>query len=169
VELLVVATVAGVLATLVVPTGLTFWRSWKERQLRRSLVQIRAAIDDYHADWEHGCIESESEKGWPKSLEELTEEKELQDAPTCELTQQSGGNMPQDARDPDAKPPTKQYLRRIPADPFNDEGEERDVSGWLARSYDDEFDSDSWGGDDVYDVRSSSRLTGLDGTKYGDW
>lgn len=171
VELLVVATVAGILALLVVPTGLTIWRAWKERRLERSLAQIRAALDEYHADWEHGCIESDTDKGWPESLEELTQPKELQEAPTCELTQQrddgSGGLAR--GRDPDAEPETKTYLRRIPKDPFNEEEDEADVSGWRARAYDDDLDATSWGGDDVYDVYSSSALTALDGTKYEEW
>ena len=171
VELLVVATVAGILAVLVIPTGLVTWRAWKERQLKRAIVQIRAALDDYHTDWEHGCIESDTDKGWPESLEELTTPKELQDAPTCELTQESaddGSGLPR-TKDPDAAPKTKTYLRRIPADPFNEDGDEQDVSGWRARAYDDDFDASAWGGDDVYDVYSSSSLTALDGTKYEEW
>jgi general secretion pathway protein G len=40
---------------------------------------------------------------------------------------------------------------------------------WGMRSVQDDPDSDSWGGNDVFDVFSKSSGTGLDGTKYSDW
>lgn len=167
VELLCVAVVAGVLATVAIPTGLVVHRAWEERQLKRSLFRIRAAIDEYHRDWENGCIESDDEKGWPRDLEELTEEKELADDPQC--TGQEPASTPEMARPIREEPLTKRYLSRIPADPFNDDGDERDTGGWEARSYDDELDATSWKGDAVYDVRSGSELTALDGTRYDEW
>ena len=170
VELLIVAVVAGVLATVAIPTGLTIERSWKERQLRRALLQIRMALDAYHLDWEKGCIESDDEKGWPRDLAELQEEKELADDPQCTGEEPaSSGPGGADEDDDDAPPPTRRYLPRIPADPFNEDADELDVSGWNARAYDEEPDSTSWKGDDVYDVYSGSELTALDGTKYSEW
>ena len=170
VELLVVAVVAGVLATVAIPTGLTVQRAWKERQLRRGLSQIRAALDAYHLDWEKGCIESEDEKGWPEDLAELTQDKELTDDPQCTGEDAKVPAPGEEAEeDDDAPPPTRRYLPRIPADPFNEDGDELDVSGWKARSYDEEPDSSSWKSEDLYDVRSGSELTALDGTKYAEW
>lgn len=168
VELLVVAVVLGVLATVAIPTGLVVHRAWQERQLLRSLARIRAAIDAYHLDWEKGCIESDDEKGWPRDLEELTEEKELTDDPQCTGEEFTG--IPGLEDDDDRKdPPIRRYLSRIPEDPFNSEGDEFDTGGWKARSYDDEFDSTTWRGNAVYDIRSASSLTALDGTLYEEW
>jgi len=40
---------------------------------------------------------------------------------------------------------------------------------WGLRSYSDQPDSTTWGGEDVYDVYSLSEGTAIDGTKYRDW
>jgi general secretion pathway protein G len=54
------------------------------------------------------------------------------------------------------------FLRRIPIDPMT--GTE-----WGLRSMQDEVDSDSWGGQNVFDVHTKSEGEGLDGTRYKDW
>jgi general secretion pathway protein G len=54
------------------------------------------------------------------------------------------------------------FLRRIPKDPMT--GEE-----WGLRSNQDDPTSDSWGGQNVFDVFTKSQATGLDGTPYKDW
>jgi len=55
------------------------------------------------------------------------------------------------------------FLRRIPVDPMTKKAE------WGMRSMQDDKDSDSWGGQNVFDVYSKSDQTALDGTKYKDW
>jgi general secretion pathway protein G len=40
---------------------------------------------------------------------------------------------------------------------------------WSLRSIQDDADATSWGGDNVFDVHSSSSGIALDGTKYSDW
>jgi len=55
------------------------------------------------------------------------------------------------------------FLRRIPVDPMTGRKD------WSLRAIQDDPDSDSWGGGNVFDVRSSSLATALDGTKYSDW
>ena len=55
------------------------------------------------------------------------------------------------------------FLRKIPVDPMTGKAE------WGMRSMQDEPDSDSWGGQDVFDVFTKSQGTGLDGTKYREW
>ena len=57
----------------------------------------------------------------------------------------------------------KIYLRDIPIDPMTGE---RD---WDLRSTYDSKDSGSWGGENVFDVRSKSNGTALNGEKYSDW
>jgi len=55
------------------------------------------------------------------------------------------------------------FLRQIPVDPMTGNTE------WGIRSMQDDPDSDSGGGDDVFDVFTKSTGTALDGTKYKDW
>jgi general secretion pathway protein G len=55
------------------------------------------------------------------------------------------------------------FLRDIPIDPMTGSRE------WGLRSMQDENDSSSWGGENVWNVYSKSTGTGLDGTKYGTW
>jgi general secretion pathway protein G len=57
----------------------------------------------------------------------------------------------------------KVYLRSIPLDPMTGEAD------WEFRSCYDAADSDSWGGENVFDVRSKSKDTALNGEKYSDW
>ena len=57
----------------------------------------------------------------------------------------------------------KVYLRSIPIDPMTGEAD------WDLRSCYDSPDSDSWGGENVFDVRSKSKATSLNGEKYSDW
>ncbi len=40
---------------------------------------------------------------------------------------------------------------------------------WGLRSNQDEPDSISWGGENVFDIYTKSRRTALDGSKYADW
>jgi len=54
-------------------------------------------------------------------------------------------------------------MRRIPTDPMTGEAE------WDLRSYQDDPDSGSWGGENVYDVKSMSKGVGLNGIPYAEW
>jgi general secretion pathway protein G len=54
------------------------------------------------------------------------------------------------------------FLRKIPVDPITKQE-------WGMRSMQDDKDSTSWGGQNVFDVYSKSDLAALDGTKYKDW
>jgi general secretion pathway protein G len=62
-----------------------------------------------------------------------------------------------------AVPKTKIYLRQIPIDPMTGKAD------WVFRSCYDAVDSTSWGGENVFDVRSKSQATALNGEKYSDW
>jgi general secretion pathway protein G len=61
------------------------------------------------------------------------------------------------------QPTKKKFLRRLPKDPMSPEGE------WGLRSYSDDWDSDMWGGQDVYDVYTTSDKQALDGSYYREW
>ena len=146
-ELLIAMAILGVLATAVLPMAEVTVTRTKELELRRSLRMIRVAIDEYKADYdkaksENKIITSVNETGYPQSLDELVEGKDW------------GGLYPY----------PRKYLRRIPPDPFDTNGQ-----GWGLRAYIDEPDSTVWGGEDVYDVYSQSDATALDGTLYNSW
>ena len=55
------------------------------------------------------------------------------------------------------------FLRRIPVDPMTGTAE------WGLRSNQDDADSDSFGGQNVFDVYTKSQGTALNGTKYSTW
>jgi general secretion pathway protein G len=55
------------------------------------------------------------------------------------------------------------FLRKIPVDPMTGN------TDWGMRSNQDDADSDSFGGQNVFDVHSKSTGTALDGTKYSTW
>jgi len=58
---------------------------------------------------------------------------------------------------------TKVYMRGLPVDPITGKAE------WDLRSCYDTADAGSWGGENVFDVRSKSKETALNGEKYSDW
>ncbi len=147
VELLITITILAVLAAAVLPMAEVTVKRTKELELRRSLRMLRTAIDAYKEDFDRAVREKKiiptlNETGYPKELEDLVEGSDW------------GGLYPYKRR----------YLRRIPMDPF-DEYE----AGWGLRSYADDPDSPSWGGEDIYDVYSQSEGTALDGTPYRSW
>lgn len=146
VELLVVTTIILILASAVQPLARVTVQRQKEVELRRVLREMRDAIDKFNDAALAGMIpatelEAESE-GYPPDLEILVE----------------GVTVANDASGRQLK-----FLRRIPIDPMTGEAE------WGLRSYQDDPDTTSWGGQNVFDVRSLSGGTALDGTKYADW
>jgi general secretion pathway protein G len=146
VELLVALMVMMVLASAVIP--LTRWNEKRrlEARLRIQLETMRDAIDQYKKYTEEGLIvQSDVEQmGYPLDLEELVD-----------------GVDVGDPQSPDSK--TIRFLQRIPVDPFTEEAE------WGLRSYQDDWDSDSWGGENIYDVYSLSDRRALDGSYYSEW
>lgn len=150
IELLVVLTILSILAVVAIPYAEITVRREKEFELRGALREIRSAIDVFHEDWEAGRIphfdDAASQDGYPVSLEALVDGVEVSEA--------AGGKH--------------YYLRRVPRDPFGD-SDQAPSRQWVLRSYADDPRSAIWGGQDVYDVRSGSELTAIDGTKYGNW
>jgi general secretion pathway protein G len=75
------------------------------------------------------------------------------------------GNDTRNATDVSGQLATKKkvYLREIPMDPTTGRRE------WDLRSLYDNSDSSSWGGENVFDVRSQSKATALNGEKYNEW
>ncbi len=144
----VVATVAivAILATAIIPLARWNEKRRREAHLRGTLEILRGAVDLYHKYAENGLIEQTDveQMFYPRDLEELVEGVEVGD-PQSPISQKIV------------------FLPRVPVDPMTGEAE------WGLRSYQDDWDSDSWGGENVYDVYSLSTGEALDGTRYSEW
>ena len=139
VELIIVIAVLGVLAVMLLPMVRINAKRDKERELRRDLWEMRSAIDRY---------------------------KDLADKNSFQTKVDSFGYPPDLdtlVKGQDVHGVKIKFLRRLPVDPMTGKDE------WGLRSMQDEPDSDSWGGQNVFDVYSKSEGTGLDGNKYKDW
>ncbi len=146
VELLVATAVMIVLASAALPLVRVSMKRQKEIELKRSLREMRAAIDQFK-DWADAGRIPNTElqfggENYPSSLQQLVD--------GVTLTNDQTGNR-------------KKFLRRIPIDPMTGSPD------WLLRSYNDAPDSRVWGGQNVFDVRTRFEGTALDGTKYKDW
>jgi len=142
VELAVVAAMIAILAAMAVPVARYSLRRQRELELRHQLRTMREAIDKYKQLSDAGLIPLEiGGEGYPPELPKLVEGVDLV------------GQVKKKQR----------FLRRIPVDPTTGKAE------WGLRSYQDEPDSFSWGGQNVYDVYSLSEQRGLDGSYYKDW
>ena len=145
IEVLAVATIIAILASAILPLSRVTRQRQRELELRRSLREIRSAIDRFKDGVDRGQIGGTDVKlgseGYPESLETLVEGVNQVGRPGFKL----------------------KFMRRIPEDPFSGKGE------WCMRCYSDDHDSSSWCGDNVYDVYSLAEGNALDGTKLKDW
>ena len=139
-ELVMVVALIAVLSAMALPVAKFTVKRQKEAELRLALRQMRTAIDEYKRMSDQGLIPiTLGGEGYPDELENLVEGVEVVGQET-----------------------KIRFLRRIPIDPMTHDE-------WVLRSYQDDVDATSWGGENVYDVRTSSEGTALDGTKYADW
>jgi general secretion pathway protein G len=141
-ELVMVAAVMVTLAAAVLPVAkFTTLRS-KESELRADLRDMRLAIDQYKRFADSGLIQVDlGTDGYPPKLDALVDGVPLI------------GQVDKKVK----------FLRRVPVDPMTGKAE------WGLRSYQDEWDSTSWGGEDVYDVYSLSGGVGMNGMPYRKW
>jgi general secretion pathway protein G len=146
IELLVVSTMLLVLASAIMPLTKVTMQRMREVELRRDLREMRLAIDKFKEAADLGNIAPTDLKagaeGYPPDLETLVE----------------GVSAANDATGRKLK-----FLRRVPIDPMTKKDD------WGLRSYQDDVDATRWGGQDVFDVRTKSEGTALDGSKYKDW
>ncbi len=146
VELIVVTTILMILASAVLPLAQVASQRQKEGELRRSLREMRTAIDRFKNAVDTGQIPTTElepgSEGYPPDLEAMVD----------------GVSAAGDASGRKLK-----FLRRIPIDPMMNNTE------WGLRSYQDTPTSTSWGGQNVFDVYSKNGGTALDGTKYSEW
>ncbi len=183
VELIITLTILSILTLGVMPLVRTSFKRQREQRLREALSEMRAAIDDFHRDVIGGpCAPNFTTTGPPtpyfdpRSRVVITDCAELSKVdnpdryPTKLEMLVDGINIaPRSANGSiggggaTVSTTKKIYLRRIPIDPMTSEAE------WDLRSCYDAADASSWGGENVFDVRSKSNDTALNGEKYSEW
>lgn len=139
VELIVTMTILAVLASVALPIARFQIKREKERELRADLWMMRSAIDKYKDAADRGAFQTKVDS---------------QNYPPDLETLVNGM---------DVQGKKLRFLRKIPVDPMTGQ------TDWGLRSMQDDPDSDSWGGQSVFDVYSKSQGTALDGTKYSTW
>ena len=141
-ELIIATSILLILATAALPTVKVLMIRPKEAELRRELREMRDAIDHYKDVADRNLIRVEvGSEGYPPDFDALVKGVEY------------GGGTGQKLR----------FLRRIPVDPMTGKAE------WNTQSVQDDPDSTSGSGNNIFDVHSKSQGTALDGTKYADW
>ncbi len=142
IELVVAMAIITILVSGILPLSQVVYKRSREMELKRNLRAIRSALDAYKtlSDKREIPVAAFS-SGYPPTLDTLAEGIEKKDAAGTRI----------------------KLLRRIPKDPMVEDGQ------WGLRSYADPPDSQSWGGQDVYDIYSKSDQKALDGTYYRDW
>ena len=139
IELIVTVAILTILASAAVPVARFKVKRDRERELRRDLWEMRDAIDHYKDAADRGAFQ----------------------------TKVDSQNYPPDldtlVNGVDVQGKKVRFLRRVPVDPMTGKTE------WGLRSMQDDPTSDTFGGQNVFDVYSKSQGTALDGTKYSDW
>ena len=147
-EIIIVIAILSVLTAAAVPMVRNTVKREREADLRLALRDIRQAIDKYERFARFNPtaipIELKTQSNYPKDLSVLVD-----------------GFTPANVVGTSAN--KVRFLRRLPIDPMTGTTE------WGLKGYKDEPDSDSWGGEDVWDVYSTSDGTALNGTKYRAW
>ncbi|MGN6592205.1 MAG: type II secretion system protein [Terriglobales bacterium] len=139
IELLVATAILVVLTSMALPLARVSIERQKEHQLRLALLEVRTAIDRYKDAADRGLIQIQTD---------------------------SDGYPPDLQTLVDGVPMGTEkirFLRAIPKDPMTNSYE------WGLRSVQDDPDSTSWGGQDVFDVYTTAPGRALDGTEFSKW
>jgi general secretion pathway protein G len=139
IELIVATAILTILTGLAIPLVRVTIKREREHELRHDLWEMRDAIDRYKDAAERAAFQIKAGS-----------EGYPPDLETLVNGEDVNGKK-------------VKFLRRIPVDPMTGKAE------WGMRSMQDDPTSDSWDGDDVFDVFTKSQDTALDGTKYKDW
>jgi len=183
IELIMTCGILLILSAAAIPMFRITIQHRKEAELRYDLRQMRNAIDRYKDDADKNLIRTEvGSQNYPPDLQTLVDGVSISAAGAGGISAaalatqssnpfgatgtpglgQSGASGTAGGALSDL--PTKvRYLRKIPVDPLTGKAE------WGLRAVQDDADSTSWGGHNVFDVYSQSQATAIDGTKYGDW
>lgn len=148
IELIITVAIIAILALGLVPLTQLASQRAKEQELRAALREIRTAIDAYKKATDENRVEKKADQsGYPPELAVLAE-------------------GARDIKTPDGK--MIYFLRRVPRDPFFEDSDVPAAKTWGLRSYASPPDEPKEG-EDVYDVHSLSKRTGLNGVPYKDW
>src|SRR5713101_2080960 len=139
IELIVATAILSILVGMAVPMAKNAVNRERERELRQDLWMMRDAIDRYKDASEKGAFQIK-----------VGSEGYPPDLDTLVTGVDVAGKK-------------LKFLRRIPIDPMTGNTE------WGMRSMQDDPTSDSWDGNNVFDVYSKSQGTALDDSKYKDW
>jgi len=139
IELIVATAILAILTGMALPLARLSIKREKEHELRYDLWQMRDAIDRYKDAADRNAMQTKVDS--------------MGYPPDLE-TLVNGVNM---------GGKKVRFLRKIPVDPMTGN------TDWGLRSLQDEPASDSWGGQNVFDVYTKSEGTALDGTKYKEW
>lgn len=142
-ELIIASAILLILASAALPLYRATVIRQREQLLREDLREMRNAIDKYKDYSDRNLIRVQvGSEGYPPDLDTLVQGVRI-----------GGAGAEHKLR----------FLRRIPVDPMTGRAE------WRFRSVQDDPDSNSWGGKNVFDVYSKSTGVALDGTKYSEW
>ncbi|HJS98873.1 MAG TPA: type II secretion system protein [Terriglobales bacterium] len=139
VEMIVAISILVILTGMAVPLVRVKVQRDREVELRRDLWEMRDAIDRYKDAADRGAFQIKAGTDGYPP-----------DLDTLVNGVDVGGKK-------------VRFLRRIPIDPMTGKNE------WGERSTQDDPDSESWGGQNVFDVYSKSQGAALDGSKYAEW
>jgi general secretion pathway protein G len=139
IELIVATMILVILTSMVIPLARLSIQREKEHELRYDLWMMRDAIDRYKDAADRGAFQIK-----------VGTEGYPPDLDTLVNGVDVGGKK-------------VRFLRKVPVDPMTGKNE------WGMRSMQDDPTSDSWGGQNVFDVFTKSEGTALDGTKYKEW
>jgi general secretion pathway protein G len=141
-ELIIASSILLILASAALPVFRFTIVRQREAELHRELREMRNAIDRYKDYSDRGLFRvAAGSEGYPPDLETLVKGVRL-----------GAGD--------DSK---VRFLRRIPVDPMTGRAE------WGLRSVQDDPDTTSWGGNNVYEIYSKSQAIALDGSRYSEW
>jgi general secretion pathway protein G len=197
IELILTIGILLILSTAAIPMFQITVQHRKETELRNDLREMRKAIDRYKDDADKNLIQTAvGSQNYPPDLQTLVDGVTISSAQgatggisalalagasgTSQFgsagTPQMGAGQPGGASpfgSSSASASASQamgatankvrYLRKIPVDPMTGKPD------WGLRAVQDDADSDSWGGGNVFDVYSQSQAMATDGTKYSDW
>jgi general secretion pathway protein G len=139
VELIVATAILAILTGLAIPLARVKIKREREHELREALWEMRDAIDRYKDAADKGAFQIK-----------VGSEGYPPDLDTLVNGVDVAGKK-------------LRFLRKIPKDPMTGTTE------WGMRSMQDDPDSTSWDGNNVFDVYTKSEGTALDGTNYKDW